>query len=74
MHNAGSLCRALDEHIHNGKPLSDVMAACQAEVVERGREAVISSGRNSMMIVDWEQLKHSPIFTQGVVGRANGGQ
>ncbi|KAF6233219.1 hypothetical protein HO173_008508 [Letharia columbiana] len=74
VHNAGSLCRALDEHIHNGKPLSDVMAACQTEVVERGREAVISSGRNSMMILDWEQLKQSPIFTQGVVGRANGGQ
>lgn len=74
MHDAGNLCRALDEHVRDEKPLSDVMAAYESEVVERGREAVISSGRNSMMVHDWEQLKDSPIFKQGMVARANGGQ
>ena len=53
--------------------LSDVLAAFESEVVERGREAVLSSGQNSMMVLDWEQLRNSPVFKHGVVGRAPGG-
>lgn len=67
VNDAGNLCRALDEHIHGEKPLSDVMAAYETELVERGREAVLSSGRNSMMVLDWEQLKNSPMFKQGLI-------
>lgn len=73
MHDAGNLCRALDEHVHGEKPLSDVMAAYETELVERGREAVNSSGQNSMMVHDWEQLKDSPTFKQGIIGRAKSG-
>lgn len=64
---------ALDEHVHNGRLLADVVAAYETELVERGREAVVSSGRNSMMVLDWEKLKDSPMFRHGTVGRATGG-
>lgn len=50
------------------------MAAYETELVERGREAVISSGQNSMMVLDWEQLKNSPIFKQGIIGRSSSGK
>lgn len=64
---------ALDEHVRNGRPLADVMAAYETELVERGREAVVSSsGRNSMTVLDWEKLKDSPMFRHGFVGRATG--
>lgn len=33
---------------------------------ERGKEAVISSGENSLMVHDWERLKQSPVFTMGL--------
>lgn len=72
MHDAGNLCRALDLYVHDEMRLSDVLAAYETEVVERGREAVLPSGRNSM-VLDWEQLRNSPVFKHGVVGRATGG-
>ena len=71
MQDAGNLCRALDEHVRDGKRLSDVVAAYEREVVQRGRDAVISSGRNSLMVLDWELLKDSPMFRHGT-GGANG--
>ena len=46
------------------------MRAYEDEVVERGREAVVSSGQNSLMLMDWEQLMKAEIFKQGVVGHA----
>ena len=33
---------------------------------DRGKAAVISSGENSLMVHNWEQLKASPVFTMGV--------
>ena len=72
VHDACTLCRALDEHLSDGKPLADVMAAYEAELVERGNEAVISSGQNSMMIHDWDQLMNAPIFKQGIASGNQG--
>lgn len=46
----------------------DVMGAYEAELVERGREAVISSGQNSLMIHDWDRLMDAQIFKQGIAG------
>lgn len=65
VHDAANLCRALDEHVHGEKPLSDVLAAYETELVERGREAVLSSGRDSMMVLNWEQLMNSPSLNRG---------
>ena len=59
--------------MHEKTPLSDAVAAYETELVERGREAVVSSGQNSMMVLDWAQLKNSPMFKQGPAGKANGG-
>ncbi|CAD6593135.1 MAG: hypothetical protein ASARMPREDX12_006858 [Alectoria sarmentosa] len=65
VHDAAYLGRALNDHCENGKPLTDVLAAYEAEVVERGNEAVLSSGQNSVMLHDWEQLINSPLFQHG---------
>ena len=48
------------------KPLSDALSDYEKEMQQRGREAVISSGQNSIMVHDWELLKKSPVFTMGV--------
>ena len=48
------------------------MAAYEDELVERGREAVISSGQNSLMLLDWEQLRNSEMFKRGIEGHAKG--
>lgn len=69
VHDACTLSRAIDEHLSDvGTPLVDVMEAYEAELVERGREAVISSGQNSLMIHDWDRLMDAQIFKQGIVG------
>lgn len=73
VHDAGNLRLALDLYVHDQRRLSDALAAYDSEVVERGREAVLSSGRNSMMVLDWEQLRNSPVFKHGIVGRVTGG-
>ncbi|KAL8954103.1 MAG: hypothetical protein Q9222_000082 [Ikaeria aurantiellina] len=64
--DAFNLCQALEEHCKHGKGLSEVISVYEKEVQERGRAAVISSGENSIMIHEWEQLKRSPIFTMGM--------
>ncbi|KAL8647382.1 MAG: hypothetical protein Q9226_006453 [Calogaya cf. arnoldii] len=64
--DAAYLCRGLNTHCRDGKPITEVLEAYEKEVQERGREAVISSGENSRMVHDWEQLKKSPIFTMGM--------
>ena len=66
IHDAAYLCRALRLHCENGKPLQEVISAYEQELVERGRNAVISSGQNSLMVHDWEQLKKSPIYRLGI--------
>ena len=68
--DAAHLGRALREVSHDGKRLIDAISAYEKEVVERGYEAVISSGENSMMVTDWSQLKNSPIFKSGLSGMA----
>ncbi|KAL8716228.1 MAG: hypothetical protein Q9220_000133 [cf. Caloplaca sp. 1 TL-2023] len=64
--DAFNLCEALNQHFEHGKDLSEVISGYEKEVQERGRAAVISSGENSVMIHDWEQLKQSPVFTMGM--------
>ena len=64
--DAYTLCRAIEEHVTNKTPLSDVMKAYEAELVERGREAVLLSTQNSLMITNWEQLTNSPMFKHGL--------
>ena len=65
IHDAAYLGRALNEHCENGTPLTDVLASYEAEVVERGNEAVLSSGQNSVTMHDWEHLMESPMLKHG---------
>ena len=66
IHDAAYLCDALHEHCHKGRPLGEAITSYEKEMQERGRAAVISSGENSLMVHNWEQLKNSAIFTMGV--------
>ncbi len=52
VHDACTLCRALEGHLSEGTPLVDAMRIYEDEVVERGHEAVVASGQNSLMIHD----------------------
>ncbi|KAI4289356.1 MAG: hypothetical protein L6R35_001383 [Caloplaca aegaea] len=64
--DAAYICRALNTHCQDGKPITEALAVYEKEVQERGRAAVVESGRNSVMVHDWEQLKQSPVFTIGL--------
>ncbi|KAL8974371.1 MAG: hypothetical protein Q9197_001388 [Variospora fuerteventurae] len=64
--DAAYICRALNTHCQDGKPITEALAVYEKEVQERGRAAVIESGRNSVMVHDWEQLKQSPVFNIGL--------
>ncbi|KAL8782627.1 MAG: hypothetical protein Q9213_005214 [Squamulea squamosa] len=64
--DATKLCEALKQHVHGGKAIQEVLLAYQQEVVERGRNAVISSYKNSMMVTDWERVKESAMFKMGI--------
>lgn len=66
VHDAAHLGSALKEVCQAGKSLVEAIDVYEKEVVERGHDAVISSGQNSMMITDWNQLKESPIFQSGM--------
>ncbi len=66
VHDAAYMGRALNEIRYDGKPLKNTIDAYDKEVVERGHDAVISSGQNSLMLVDWSQLKESPMFKYGI--------
>lgn len=65
VHDAAYICRAIQAHVGDGKPLQDTLSEYEKEVVERGREAVESSGRNSLMVHDWETLMGAPMFKIG---------
>ncbi len=52
VHDACTLCRALEGHLSEGTPLAEAMKGYEDEVVERGHEAVVASGQNSLMIHD----------------------
>ena len=73
VHDASTLCRALEGHLSAGQPLEDAMRAYEDELVERGHEAVVSSGQNSLMVHDWDRLMEAQIFKQGIVGGAKTG-
>ena len=64
--DAARLCKALDEHVHGGKPIEEVLAGYESVVVERGHHAVVSSDENSMMVTDWERVKESAMFKMGI--------
>ena len=65
IHDAANLGSALKSHCFDGKALTDALATYEAEVVERSNEAVLSSGQNSVMLHDWEQVMNSPLFQRG---------
>lgn len=64
--DAAFLCRSLNEHCTESKPIAESLGAYEKEMQERGKAAVISSGGNSLTVHDWEQLKQSPVFTMGL--------
>ncbi len=66
MHDAAYMSRALKDVCYDDKALKTAIDAYDQEVVERGHDAVISSGQNSMMLVDWNQLRESPMFKYGI--------
>lgn len=70
--DAAYLCRSLKAHCQGGKRITDVLEVYEKELQERGKEAVISSGENSLMVHDWERLKQSPIFTMAFKPLAEG--
>lgn len=43
----------------------DANSEYEKELVQRGHEAVVSSEMNSRMLLDWKQLKDSPMFRYG---------
>ncbi|KAL9013716.1 MAG: hypothetical protein Q9173_001597 [Seirophora scorigena] len=60
------ICRALNTHCQNGKPITEALGVYEKEMQERGRAVVIDSSKNSLMVHDSEQLKQSPVFTIGM--------
>ena len=69
IHDAAHLGRALNDVYHDQKPLREAIDAYEEEIVERGHDAVISSGQNSMMLTDWGQLMESPMMKYGLAKR-----
>ena len=63
--DAVNICRAFEQH-QSGAPLDEVISAYEAELVERGNLAVVSSTKNSIMLHDWAHLTQSPLMTAGV--------
>jgi hypothetical protein len=53
-------------HIREGKPLTEAMAVYETEVVERGRKAVEESAMNSLMLHEWEKMRESMLFKNGM--------
>lgn len=64
MIDAENLCAAL-ELVKSGKPLQEAISEYEKEVVDRGHEAVVLSTQNSLMLLDWSQLKDSPMLKYG---------
>ena len=60
--DATKLCKALQDHVYAGMPIEKVLAAYESEVVVRGRNAVISSTENSMLVTDWARVRESALF------------
>ena len=65
VHDAVSLGRALKKVHDGGEALVDAISKYEKELVERGHEAVVSSEMNSRMLLDWRQLRDSPMFRYG---------
>ena len=66
IHDAVYLCCALAKHLEDGKLLPEVMAAYENEVVRRGRKAVEESAMNSLMVHEWEKMRESMLFRNGM--------
>lgn len=67
--DAANLCNAISDHLEKELPIQEVLAKYEAEVVERGHQAVIESGNNSLMLHDWEKLRQAQMFKSGVSAR-----
>lgn len=72
IHDAAYLGRVIEEHLVGGKALSEVIEGYEKELVERGHEAVVSSGQNSLMLADWARLRESPMFKMGLTRDGSG--
>jgi len=46
--------------------LVDAVSTYSEEVVKRGANEVLISKQNALMLLDWDQLKDSPIFTRSL--------
>lgn len=61
-----SVLRALANHVEGGKLLPEAMAAYENEVVRRGRKAVEESAMSSLMVHEWEEMRESILFRNGM--------
>lgn len=46
--------------------LQEAVSQYDAEVQRRGREEVLSSYKNTQMLLDWNAFQKSPLFTAGL--------
>ena len=65
VYDAAYICDAIRDHCEKGVPMSETLAKYEAEIVERGNTAVVSSANNSLMLHDWEKLREAQIFKAG---------
>lgn len=53
--------------VQNGqKTLEEAVSQYDREVQKRGREEVLSSYKNTQMLLDWNAFQKSPLFTAGL--------
>jgi len=75
--DACALLHALKDHYPSSEkgdasPFAEALQVYENEVWERGKEAVLSSAKNSMMLHDWKNTTQSASFRVGVVQRVMG--
>ena len=66
IHDAAYLCRALAKHVEDEKLLPEAVAAYENEVVRRGWKAVEESAMNLLMVHEWEKMRESMLFRNGM--------
>ncbi|KAK7449761.1 hypothetical protein VKT23_013236 [Stygiomarasmius scandens] len=69
--DACTLLHALKDHYSaNGtSPFAKALEVYESEVWERGKEAVLSSAKNSAMVHDWKTVAQSPLLRLGIKPR-----
>ena len=55
------------ESVRDGKTtLKEAISSYDEETVKRGKDEVIVSRQNAFMMLDWSQLKNSPMMTRSL--------